>query len=265
MNKYTGGSFEDFLKEEGIFEEVTERALKRLKVLEMQDRESQKLLNSVREKYNQTDELDRRKEEAAYGLGKHEQAFVDKLPKGSSLLDIGCASGRLCLALAKLRHTVTGIDVAEKQIEQAQRIAERENIDVTFLHYKPPTLPFPDASFAAAFMENVYCYIPHRDARIAFLEEVARVLYPKGQLFLSNSVLDGIFNDYEPIYDDNYQKFASDYETLEEGDNFYSEEKSVYVHHFFADDLKAELKESSFRLLNSSVKNEKVYCVLLRN
>ena len=30
--------------------------------------ESQKLLNSVREKYNQTDELDRRKEEAEYGL-----------------------------------------------------------------------------------------------------------------------------------------------------------------------------------------------------
>ena len=227
--------------------------------------ESQKLLDSVREKYNQTDELDRRKEEAEYGLGEHEQVFVDKFPKGSSVLDIGCASGRLCLALAKLGHTVTGIDVAEKQTEQAQRIAEKESIDATFLHYEPPTLPFPDASFAAAFMENVYCYIPHCAGRVMFLGEVARVLYPNGQLFLSNSVLDGIFDDYEPIYDANYQKFASDYETLEEGDNFYSEEKSVYVHHFFADDLKAELKESSFRLIESSVKNEKVYCVLQRD
>lgn len=227
--------------------------------------ESQKLLDSVRGKYNQTDELDRRKEEAEYGLGEHEQAFVKKFPKCSRLLDIGCASGRLCFALAKLGYTITGIDVAEKQIEQAQRIAERENIDVTFLHYEPPTLPFADATFTAAFMENVYCYIPHRTARIAFLEEVARVLYPNGRLFLSNSVLDGIFDDYEPIYDNNYQKFASDYETLEEGDNFYSEEKSVYVHHFFADDLKAELKESPFRLLESSVKNEKVYCALQRS
>ena len=37
MNKYEGGSFDDFLKEEGIFEEVTERALKRLLILELGD------------------------------------------------------------------------------------------------------------------------------------------------------------------------------------------------------------------------------------
>ena len=37
MNKYEGGSFEDFLKEEGIFEEVTEQALKRLLVLQLGD------------------------------------------------------------------------------------------------------------------------------------------------------------------------------------------------------------------------------------
>lgn len=264
MNKYSGGSFEDFLKEEGIFEEVTERALKRLQVLEIANQESQKLLNSVREKFNQTDELDRRKEEAEYGIRKGEQAFVEKFPERSCLLDIGCSSGRLCLALARLGYTVTGIDVAEKQIEQAQRIAEKENIDVTFLHYEPPTLPFPDASFVAAFMGNVYCYIPHRVARIAFLEEVARILYPNGQLFLSNSVLDGIFDSYEPTYDGNYNQFASNYETLEKGDNFWLEEAPIYVHHFFSDDLKAELEESPFRLLNATVENEKVWCVLQR-
>lgn len=37
MNKYEGDNFEDFLKEEGIFEEVTERAKKRLLVLEIGD------------------------------------------------------------------------------------------------------------------------------------------------------------------------------------------------------------------------------------
>ena len=35
MNKYEGDSFDDFLKEEGIFEEVTERALKRLLILQL--------------------------------------------------------------------------------------------------------------------------------------------------------------------------------------------------------------------------------------
>lgn len=35
MNKYSGGNFDDFLKEEGIFEEVTEYTLKRLQILRL--------------------------------------------------------------------------------------------------------------------------------------------------------------------------------------------------------------------------------------
>ena len=226
--------------------------------------ESQKLLDSVREKFNQIDELDSRREEAELGLAVHEQAFVEKFPAGSCLLDIGCATGRLCLALANLGYSVTGIDVAEKQIEQAQGIAESENVNVTFLHYEAPDLPFPNASVDAAFMENVYCYIPHRTGRIAFLEEVARVLNPNGQLFLSNTVLDGVIDSYEPTYDDNYNQFAPNYETLEKGDNFWLEEDPIYVHYFFAEDLKAELEESPFRILNSSVEDERVRYVLQR-
>ena len=37
MNKYSGGSFDDFLKEEGIFEEVVECTRKRLLVLQLGD------------------------------------------------------------------------------------------------------------------------------------------------------------------------------------------------------------------------------------
>ncbi|MDE0637887.1 MAG: hypothetical protein OXI43_18770 [Candidatus Poribacteria bacterium] len=37
MNKYEGDNFEDFLKEEGILEEVTERARKRLLVWQLGD------------------------------------------------------------------------------------------------------------------------------------------------------------------------------------------------------------------------------------
>ena len=37
MNKYEGDSFDDFLKEEGIFEEVTEHALKRLLIWQLGD------------------------------------------------------------------------------------------------------------------------------------------------------------------------------------------------------------------------------------
>ena len=226
--------------------------------------ESQKLLNSVKDFFNESKELDARRDEGKKGLSETEQAFVDKLPADSHLLDIGCATGRLCFALARQGYNVTGIDVAEKQIEQAQQIAEKEKINVKFLHYEPPTLPFSDGSFAAVFLIRTYCYVPHRAARIAFLEEIARVLSPDGFLFMSQQILDPFLDSYEPIYDDNYHQFASDYETLEEGDNFTLGIPS-YVHWFFAADIKAELNESPFQLLNSSAKEELLSCVLQRN
>ena len=37
MNKYEGDNFEDFLAAEGILEEVTERALKRLLISQLAD------------------------------------------------------------------------------------------------------------------------------------------------------------------------------------------------------------------------------------
>ena len=37
MDKYSGGNFDDFLKEEGIFEEVMESTRKRLLILQLGD------------------------------------------------------------------------------------------------------------------------------------------------------------------------------------------------------------------------------------
>ncbi len=37
MNRYTGSDFDDFLKEEGILEEISARAHKRLLALQLQD------------------------------------------------------------------------------------------------------------------------------------------------------------------------------------------------------------------------------------
>ena len=47
MNKYEGDSFDDFLAEEGILEEVTERALKRLLALEIENMVSTASVNKT--------------------------------------------------------------------------------------------------------------------------------------------------------------------------------------------------------------------------
>ena len=224
-------------------------------------RESRRLLHSVKDKYNGPEELDIRKDELKNGIREAEQAFAGKYPKNSRLLDIGCATGRLCFALARQGYDVTGIDVAEKQIEQARRNAEAERDDVTFLQYEMPILPFPGASFDAAFMGNVYCYVPHRASRIAFLREIARVLYPNGEVFLSQTVLDSVLEGYEDLYDDNHRRFAPDYKTLEKGDGFVLGAPH-YLHFFFAEDLMAELEASSFQVVSPVLEKSDFKCVL---
>lgn len=224
-------------------------------------RESQRLLHSVKDKYNGPEELEIRKGELKNGIREAEQAFAGKYPKNSRLLDLGCASGRLCFALARQGYDVTGIDVAEKQIEQARRTAESERVDVTFQQYEMPNLPFPDASFAAAFMGNVFCYVPYRASRIAFLEEIARVLYPNGEVFLSQTVLDSVLESYDDLCDDNHRRFAPGFETLEKGDGFVLGAPQ-YLHFFFAEDLKAELEASPFQVVSPELKKSDFKCVL---
>ena len=223
--------------------------------------ESRILLDSVKEKYNEPEELEIRIKDLKTGIRDEERMFVGKYPEDSHLLDIGCATGRLCFALARLGYNVTGIDVSEKQIEQARRIAEMERINVTFLQFEMPTLPFSDASFAAAFMGNVYCYVPNRASRVAYLEEVARVLDPNGEVLMSQTVLDSVLDDYEEVYDDNHHRFAPNYHTLEEGDGF-ALGAPHYLHFFFSEDLSAELKASPFQVVNSVLKKDKFTCVL---
>ena len=226
-------------------------------------RESERLLDSVKEKYNDPEELEIRIEDLKVGIREEEQAFVGEYPVDSRLLDIGCATGRLCFALARLGYNVTGIDVARNQIEQARRIAEKERINVTFLQYEMPTMPFSNASFAAGFMGNVYCYVPHRASRVAFLEEISRVLDPNGEVLMSQTVLDSVLKNYEEVYDDNHRRFAVNYNTLEEGDGF-ALKAPHYLHFFFARDLVAELEESPFKVVNSILKRDKFTCILTK-
>lgn len=223
--------------------------------------ESRRLLDSVKEKYSDPRELELRMEELKIGIRAVERSFVQRFPLNSRLLDIGCATGRLCFALARQGYDVTGIDVAEMQIEQARRIAEEKRINVAFLQYEMPTLPFSDASFAAAFMGNVYCYVPYRASRIAFLEEIARVLFPDGQVFMSQTVLDSVLENYEEVYDANHRRFAPNYDTLEEGDGF-ALGAPHYSHFFFAEDLIAELEASPFNVVNPVLNEDKLTCVL---
>ena len=77
----------------------------------------------------------------AFGTGKHETTracleYIDELAPVASFLDMGCGSGILSIAAAKLGYgAVTGFDVDAEAVEASRANAAANGVAVTFFKY----------------------------------------------------------------------------------------------------------------------------------
>jgi SAM-dependent methyltransferase len=114
------------------------------------------------------------------------------LTSESSVLEIGCGSGRYALQLAEaVSCRVLGVDVNEFGVQNANRLSAATGLSnrAQFQHgdvSKP--LPFEAASFDAAFSNDVICHIPKR---LPLLRELFRVLKPGARLLFSDALVIG--------------------------------------------------------------------------
>src|SRR5262249_9684677 len=72
---------------------------------------------------------------AETGLWPAEQRLVARfLPAGATVLDVGTGTGRVALALARSGRRATGLDRSESMLQAARTAAQREGLDVPFVH-----------------------------------------------------------------------------------------------------------------------------------
>lgn len=105
--------------------------------------------------------------------------------EGSVLLELGCGPGfyarRLAGDLPQLR--VTGIDLSEKQLERARRLAASDRLEnCLFERGDVYGLDRPDASVGALVASRLFTILPHREPA---LREMYRVLEPGGRCFVA--------------------------------------------------------------------------------
>ena len=116
------------------------------------------------------------------------------------IIELGCGAAKLARALLE-RHPdsrVTGLEVDERQ--HAKNIAAPQE-GLRFLAGGAEAIPFPAASFDLALMLKSLHHVPVPLMAQA-LGEVARVLRPGGQLYVSEPVYDGALNQIVRLYND---------------------------------------------------------------
>ncbi len=118
--------------------------------------------------------------------------YVESLPEGSRVLDIGCGNGRNMILPRRLGHEVVGVDFSINLLRIAQEklnmreLAHSGHIiggDATFL-------PLKDDIFDAALYIATLHHIPSEEDRLRSLRELERVLKSGGTAFISVWALD---------------------------------------------------------------------------
>jgi len=102
---------------------------------------------------------------------------------GQRVLDLGCGTGELSLAIKRLhpRARVIGADPDPKALARARKKAAQAGLEVTFEEAFGGDLPHADGSFDRVLSSLVLHHLT-RDEKLDALREVRRVLAPDGAL-----------------------------------------------------------------------------------
>lgn len=121
------------------------------------------------------------------GADRARRALIEqaRIRAGQRVLDVGCGTGSLEVAIARLepRVELVGLDPDPAALERARRKARRAGVAASYDRGFADALPYPDGSFDRVLSSFMFHHLPG-PGKDALLREARRVLKPGGALFL---------------------------------------------------------------------------------
>jgi ubiquinone/menaquinone biosynthesis C-methylase UbiE len=110
--------------------------------------------------------------------------IAERLPKGSSVLEVAPGPGFFAIELAKLGDfRITGLDISQTLVEIAKKNARDAGVNVDFQLGNASSMPFEECSF-----DFVYCSAAFKNFSepVKALNEMHRVLRPGGEALIAD-------------------------------------------------------------------------------
>ena len=113
-----------------------------------------------------------------------------KLPAGSSILDIGCGTGRHSVELAKHGYRITGVDLSSGMLAEAHKAAQQAGVEINWIHSNALDYKAHDKFEAALCLcEGAMALLnPDEDPHehdLTILNNIHKSLKPRGKFILT--------------------------------------------------------------------------------
>ena len=117
---------------------------------------------------------------------RRRQIELARLQAGEAVLDIGCGTGTLAIAAARVVGSTgraCGVDPSIELLARARKKARRAGVELELATASGECLPFDEASFDVVLSTLVFHHLPGPAVHGTF-SEVRRVLRPGGRLLV---------------------------------------------------------------------------------
>jgi len=118
--------------------------------------------------------------------------------KSTTILDIGCGTGRHAIELSKRGYNVKGIDLSDSQLARAKEKAEKQGLKIDFLKYDARDLPFNNEfDLVIMLCEGAFPLMETDEMNYEILKNARKSLRKHGKLIFTT--LNGLFPLYHSV------------------------------------------------------------------